>query len=62
MGFKTSSWGGKRIRNKGKRGGEEEMETVVFHHSKNENVSLFALRLIHSRNYSSDAKYKSLSS
>lgn len=53
MGFKTSRQRGeKNKRDKRKREGQEEIETDVFYHSENENVSLFALRLIHSRNYS----------
>lgn len=55
--LKLQGRGGRR-----KREGQEEIETDVSYHSESENMSLFALRLIHSRNYSLDAKCKSLSS
>lgn len=50
-------------------GGKEERKrqrgetgTYVFYHSKDENVSLFALRLMDLRNYPSLAKCEQLSS
>lgn len=42
--------------------GRGETGTYVFYHSKDENVSLFALRLMYFRNYPSLAKCEQLSS
>lgn len=58
MGFKNTRWG-KRGKKETERG---ETGTYVFYHSKDENVSLFALRLMDLRNYPSLAKCEQLSS